>query len=775
MYIGISDKNSDWKISSSQFSISNNMHYEGALATGNGYMSMRASLEEGLSDDAQDKKYWRIPGNTTLQKLSYGKSKYGTYIPGINGHHPLLNEEIVNLPISIHFAVYFDDEKLDMENSNICGYCRYLNFRYGELVRRLVWITRTGCELEVEFRRFISMDNLHLSAQRISVKMLKGSGNLHVISGIDGNVLTNGYSHFKELHPFVKGPYIGMYSKTDLQHEVCQISEVRCVNINNWTEQINPKSIYLEGSCRVFENETILFEKNTITTTSRDKFEATSYLDAAYSMLQQLSEQTYFSLFLSNSSVWDKKWNVADIKIYGDEDTNRTLRFSIYHLIRSNAEADSRVSICAKGYTGDAYYGRCFWDTEIYLLPFFIYTNPFAAKNLVMYRYNTLKGAKKNAQKYGYAGARYPWHSASTGAEECAVSLFADLEIHVTADIIYGMLHYCRAVNDIDFLYHFGIDMLIETARYWVERVDKNANNDYSLLGVIGPDEYTAYCDNNAYTNMVVKFNLYSAVSVLDEIKNADCSLYEETARRLKIKEYECDLFKKIADSLPVNISDDIISQCDNFKKYADIDIAQIWKDKTQLFGSYLSEEKRFRSKCLKQADALMLPLMFEDFSKKQIRHTFDYYFPITVHDSSLSYAVHSILKCKLGHAQEAKQLFEKCKKIDLNDEVSAAKEGVHIANCGGIWQAVIYGFLGFRNGLFSEAFCLNPCLPSQWDKVDFTIIWKGCLVKISVSPTQISVSNSGNHDIKLNVYDHEYSLAAKQSQVIIFEKPDIL
>ena len=226
-----------------------------------------------------------------------------------------------------------------------------------------------------------------------------------------------------------------------------------------------------------------------------------NFREHAHMILNQAEKMGYEAVLQASEEVWQKKWKDADIVIEGDEDLQKGIRFSIYHLLRSNNEEDYRVQVCAKGFAGEAYYGRYFWDTEIYLLPFYLYTNPQAAKNLLLYRYHTLDGAKKNAQRYHLKGARYPWQSGLTGEEQCSLWEYADNELHITADIAYAIMHYYHATNDVDFMKDYGIEMLVETARFWRGRVSKGKDGSYHLINVMGPDEYSPMTRDNAFTN----------------------------------------------------------------------------------------------------------------------------------------------------------------------------------------------------------------------------------------------------------------------------------
>lgn len=723
-----------WFIEEKEFDIKKNKHYEGAFTQGTGYLSIRGSFEEGLTCEVQDEEYMRMPANVTLEKLRNPISKWGTYVPGIVGYHPLLHEEIVNLPFFLEFIVTFDEEKLDMNECSIEGYKRYLNMKNGVLTRVFIWNTKKGVRLQMNYKRYISMYEKNLCVQEINIKVLKGSGKVSIESGINANVRTNGYNHFNKINSKVANENVMvMETVTDTGCRVVESCRLSLPKFFNYSIKEEKGRIYLDGYIEVNEGDNLNFIKLSSICTDRDLDTEDPYI-RALKCLEDAENTSLDVIFERHEKIWHEKWNLADIKIKGDDISQIATRFSIYHLIRSNNEFDPRVAICAKGYAGEAYFGHYFWDTEIYLLPFFLYTNPSAAKNLMLFRYNTLKGAKENAAKYGYNGARYPWESSISGKEECPNWQYADNEIHVTADVVYGMWHYYKSYHDYDFLKNYAVDVFIETSRYWVQRVDKNSCGGYDLLGVMGPDEYTAFSKNNAYTNRMVKFNLEIAVETLNIIKNYNENDFYKVKERLGLTEDELILFLKIADSLKIPRKDDLILQSEDFMEFADIDFNKVWKDRTKPFGHFVSQERMYRSKCLKQADVLAMMMLYPyDFTKDEIERAFSYYEPITTHDSSLSYVVHSIIANKINRYDEAEKFFRLACEIDINNEKGGASEGIHIANCGGIYQAIVYGFAGLESAIWSDELKLNPHLPSTWEYLEFSVIWKNEIYHIHI------------------------------------------
>ncbi|MGE5581886.1 MAG: HAD family hydrolase [Bacillota bacterium] len=743
-----------WCLYEDQFNLKFNRHYEGAFTTGNGYLSVRGSLEEGLTDDPQDEEYLREPANVTLEEFRPGKSKWGTFIPGMVGRHPLLNHEIINLPWFLEFIIYIDGEKLDLEQGKITNYCRYLNMRDGTLNRGFQWETKTGVRCALGFIRFVSMKTPGLAVQRIWIKSLNGCGDLRIESGINSGVRTNGFNHFTRVDTGVtEDGFIYTEVITDQGNQLLEVSSIRHPDRFSCRSIQEGGRIYFRGDTLIRPGEILEFIKLTSLATDRD-LEPGEFRERAIRTIKTGIASGFSKLYREHSAIWKQNWDASDIVIEGDEKAQLALRFSIYHLIRSNAGQDPRVGICSKGYAGEGYFGRYFWDNEIYLLPFFIYTNPEAARNLVLFRYHTLNGARENALKYGYKGARYAWESAVSGREEGACWQYTDHEIHITADVIYALWHYFRQTEDFRFMEQYGLEMLVETARYWIDRVDyKKETGKYALLGVMGPDEYLPFTKNNAYTNAMVKFSLEKTLTMLTFLALNHPQSYQRLSQRLKLTEEEIAKFAEIMSGLtiPFDPATNLVLQSEDFEEYNDLNFEEIWKERHLPFGRFISQEKNYRSKALKQADVLLLMFLLPDlFTMEQIKQAYAYYEPLTTHDSSLSYSIHAIIAAWIGKMSDAAYFFKKAAEIDLNPEKLGCEEGIHIANAGGIWQAVVHGFAGIKNATQSEFLEINPRLPPSWSKLEFPFIWRGHKVRIIIGRNFIEVVNKGDSELQL-------------------------
>lgn len=692
-------------------------YYEGVFAQGSGYLQIRGSYEEGLACADQGELYMRMPANVTIEKPRHPYSKWGVYVPGVTGIHPMLKEELVNLPYLLKLDVTADGEKLDMELPGIHNYRRCLDFRDGVLYRDFDWRTESGL-VRCQYRRFLPRQLKRVVVQEFSFQVASGRCRLTIENGIDCKVTTNGYNHFKKVEESGEAGRRGCVVQTDNGDSIRMLSML----FDSQGKVLGPvvDSVLREG-------ETLKLTKLSAVSTSRD-------LDAGYlefDQMEALLAETINSgerVYLENKAQWARLWKRTGVSIVGDETAQKAVNFSIYHLLRSVNPDDSRVAVCAKGYSGEAYFGHFFWDTEVYLLPFYLYTNPELAKKLVEFRIQTLPGAMANAKAYGYPGARYPWESSVSGEEQCPNWQYADHEIHVTADVVHGIWHYYQAAGDMEFLKN-ALPVLKETARYWLARVCRRPGGAVTLDGVMGPDEYICLCNNNAYTNFMAARSL--------EITAWALELCGEAAEPGFIED-----LRETAQGLMNSVDwSGVIPQCDHFEDYEEPDFETMWPDRSKPFGGQVSQEYNYRVKALKQADVLMLPYLFpERFSAEQIRQSYDFYYPYTTHDSSLSAIIHSILCVRFERDREAWELFQRALEIDLSEAKMGAAEGVHIANCGGIWQGVILGFAGMKWEYDCDQPTFHPRLPKHWKSLSFSVCMKGEFYRVSICGDQAHV-----------------------------------
>ena len=733
-----------WVLTESTFSRATARAYEGLFTQGSGYLHARGSIEEHFTDSPQHTTYLRMPGNVTAEKFPATQAKWGTYVPGIFGQHPALDKEMVNLPFFWLLIPTVDGERLEMTRCSIAAYTRCLNLRNGVVTRSFRWTTRSGAHLDVAFERFIHMSRPHLAVQRMTVRADRAIG-LNIQTGIDSDIRTSGFDHLaqRDIAPLGADGLICRVV-TDLGEEVCLTTRV-APSAMLWRHEIAERQGFLTGAIALAAGVPCVVERHTVVSTSRDL----AAVDPDTELTASLAAG-YDALAAENDRFWQARWHKSDVVVEGDADSQRALRCSIYHLLRCHVPGDARVAIDAKGYAGDAYFGRFFWDTEMYMLPFYLYTDPDRARTLVDFRVQGLDGARANAAAYGYPGARYPWESDPEGRERCPNWQYRDHEIHITGDVVYAMAHFDRACPQAHYLSGKAAEAIVETARYWMGRMDyRDGETTPSLLGVMGPDEYAPITSNNAYTNRGAAFALALAAG---DVGRAGGAGDEERAT-----------FAAAARTLPIPCGRDglLVLQCEEFERLADPRFDTLWKDRSKGYANQVSQERIYRSKAMKQADVLMLMMLFPaEFTDAEVAAAWEYYLPFTTHDSSLSSGAHAIVACRLGYEREAWRFWLKTMSNDLDISHGGAAEGIHIANAAASWMVAVLGFAGIGTAMETEMLTLRPALPQTWKRLAFHLVWKGTPLEVELTGETATVTNHGEGSLSVRIQDAVHRVA---------------
>ena len=449
-----------------------------------------------------------------------------------------------------------------------------------------------------------------------------------------------------------------------------------------------------------------------------------------------------------HEAAWSVRWRCSDIEVGGDPAAEQALRFAVYHLNSAANPADERVSIGARGLTGDDYNGHVFWDTEIYLLPFYIFTWPEAARALLMYRFRTIDGARQKAAQMGWRGAMYAWESADTGAEatpEQVVGpdgqiidvLCGKQEQHITADVAYAVWQYWQATEDVDFFLEAGAEILLETGRFWSSRAQPEGDGCYHIRGVIGPDEYHEHVDDNAYTNVMARWNIRRALEVTNLLRERWPERWGELSCSLGLDETELARWRTVAETMVTgrNSQTGLFEQFAGFFSLEEIDLAD-YAGRSVPMDVVLGRERTQRSKVIKQADVVaLLGLLPEEFPGDSGRANFRYYEPRCGHGSSLSGAMHGLVAARLGDSDLAKRYFEQAVAIDLADNHTTIAAGLHMAALGGTWLTALFGFAGLS--LRSDGIAFDPKLPVSWRTLKFGIQWRGRHLRIGIDAAE--------------------------------------
>ena len=445
-----------------------------------------------------------------------------------------------------------------------------------------------------------------------------------------------------------------------------------------------------------------------------------------------------------HEAAWTSRWQCSDVEVDGDAAAQQALRFAAYHLNSAANPADERVSIGARALTGDDYHGHVFWDTEIYLLPFYILTWPEAARALLMYRFRTLEGARAKAAGMGWRGALYAWESADTGAETSpeqvigpdrqVIHIFCGKqEQHISADVAYAVWQYWQATGDEGFLVDAGAEILLETGRFWSSRAQLEADGRGHIRGVIGPDEYHEHIDDNAFTNVMARWNIRRALEVTALLRERWPECWARLSGRLGLDDAELTQWRNIADAMAIGLDPKtgLFEQFEGFFALENIDLTH-YAGRSVPMDVVLGRERTQRSQVVKQADVVaLLGLLPEEFVGETGAKNFDYYEPLCGHGSSLSCAMHGMVAARLGRSEMALRYFQQTAAIDLADTHVAIDGGVHIAALGGLWMTAVLGFAGLS--LHSKGIAFDPQLPPNWRNLGFGVQWRGRHLRIKI------------------------------------------
>ena len=464
--------------------------------------------------------------------------------------------------------------------------------------------------------------------------------------------------------------------------------------------------------------------------------------------LRGLQAQDWDATHDKHVRAWQAEWERCDILIEGDPEAQLAVRFNLFQLLTAAPRCDDRVSIGAKTLSGYGYRGHAFWDTEIFMLPFFTYTRPEIARDLLSYRWHNLPGARQKARENGYRGAQYPWESAGTGEEVTPTWVqnpndrtkliriwTGDIEIHITADIVFAIWQYWQSTGDDDFLLERGAEVILEAARFWASRVEwKAATDRFEISDILGPDEYHDHVNNNGYTNVMVRWNLQTALELVHLLQEHHPARWKKLHGSLGLRERELANWQHIIDRIyvPYNPQTKLMEQFDGYFQRDDIDLAGM-EDRTESVQAILGIEGVNETKVLKQPDVLMLMYLLPNlFDAETVSINYEYYTPRTYHTlgSSLGPSIQAIMACKVNDPA-AYEHFMRAARADLFDVRGNAGDGIHGASAGGLWQAVVFGFAGLH--LFADRWEVQPRLPAHWKHLSFHFIQHGRIQTVDI------------------------------------------
>jgi kojibiose phosphorylase len=715
----------DWSVIETQFDPTQLHHKETVFTVGNGYLGTRGSFEEG-----------------------YPGAMSATLIHGVYDDVPVVHTELANCPDWLPLVVIVNGDRFRLDHGEILSYRRLFDLRRGVVSRDVRWRSGSGYTVDIHFERFASVVDQHVLALRCQVTPLDFEGTIEVQASINGYPDNQGVMHWE----WINQGAIATDTEACLTwlHLRTRNTGIELGMATRLTASDADTSVRVTG-CQGYPSlattfpaqpgQTVTLEKVTTVFTSRDeKIPA----QAAQDKLRQ--QPSYATLLSAQEAAWDEVWRSSDVVIEGDTKAQFAIRYNLFQLLISAPRHDNTVSIPAKTLSGFAYRGHVFWDTEIFALPFLIFTQPALARNLLTYRYHTLNGARRKARESGYKGAMFAWESASTGDEvtprwvppaggdgELVRIWCGDRELHINTDIAYAVWHYWQTTSDDDWMRECGAELILDTAVYWGSRVEWNAKQEYyEIREVIGTDEYHEHVSNNAFTNRMVQWHLEKALAVLEWLHDRYPNRAVELEDKLQVTLERQARWRDIISHIWLlhDRETGIIEQFEGFFNLEDLNLAD-YEPRTRSMQAILGIEGASKRQVLKQPDVLMLLYLLRDslgsdYDHQTLQKNWDYYAPRTdiTYGSSLGPAIHAALASYLNQPEEAYDRFMQAALVDLEDTRRNAKEGIHAASAGGVWQAIVFGFAGVRTTDTGPV--ANPHLPSGWTRVKFKLHWRG-------------------------------------------------
>jgi kojibiose phosphorylase len=642
------------------------------------------------------------------------------------------------------------------------GYQRELNLRTGVLRRSVVWQSPSGSQVQIIAERFASLADEHIGVIRYSVNVLATPGkqavDVRLLANIESGQGNNDLLHWETSDQDHEGDLIWLLSETKssgVRLAQAQSFHLTTPDLIPFFHKERIDSDLAPGVCfsgPLAAGETLVAEKVLVMYTSRDGVDdpvraALAHLGEIKWVAKDVSS-LYQYLLEANTQAWDAYWEVADVVLEGDEKAQLGLRYNLYQLRINVRPNDSRYSIAAKGLTGFGYRGHIFHDTEIYMLPFFSYVLPEIARDLLLYRYHLLPGARAKAASNGYQGAQYPWESTLSGEETTPISIIhpetgevipvlnGTLELHITANIAHATWEYYRISGDSDFLRDYGAELLLSTAQYWVSRVTHDeASGAYEICDVVGPDEWHEHVNNNTYTNAMARHNINIALQTEQWLHAHAPAKAAELLQQLGLNEQQLEHWHDVIRHLRVlqNPQTGLIEQFEGFFQLHPLDQTK-YAGRKKSYQGILGMEKVQEYQIIKQADVLMLlTLLNQHFDAQTKQINWDYYYPITDHDygSSLTPALHVILACEVCDREAAYLQFMKGALVDLENLRGNTHEGVHAACSGAVWQAAIIGVAGLR--VTENGYTTSPLWPDGWTRLAFSFSHKGERIRVDL------------------------------------------
>jgi len=738
----------EWKVIEDQFHPAYNEITESIFSLGNGRMGQRGSFEETYTGNT-------LQGNYVAGIYYPDKTRVGWWKIG----YPEYFAKVLNAANWNGLSIQIGNEEVDLHKSTIHSFYRELNMKGGYILRTCEISLQNGKRLVIESIRLNSMADDESGVISFSITPINFTEEIKVKAFIDGDIKNKDSNYDEKFWDEVKVGSHFVWSKT--KKTGFEVLTAQHIEIKSNGSIVDAKAVSITREKYSELNYTLSAkqgEKLTIikyaVNISSENHPVKDFEKIASDYLARIADKGFDLMLAEQVAAWDKKWAINDIIIKGDASAQQGIRFNIFQMNQTYTGEDDRLNIGPKGFTGEKYGGSTYWDTEAYCIPFYLGTAPAnVSKNLLIYRWKHLDRAIENAGKLGFSKGAALYPMVTMNGEECHNEWEITFEeIHRNGAIAYAIMDYVNYTDDRKHLVEYGWEVLVGIARFWAQRVNWSKDKQkYVMLGVTGPNEYENNVNNNWYTNYIATWCLKYTLEVYAEIqKNYPVEASVKIAST-SFKKEEIDQFQHIIENmyLPFDESHRIFLQQDGFldKVIAPVETISAERPINQKW----SWDRILRSCYIKQADVLQGMYFFEDdFSLAELERNYNFYEPITVHESSLSPCVHSILAAKLGKEDKSYEFYTRAARLDLDDYNNDTEDGCHITTIAGSWMSIIKGFGGMR--LKGHSLHFNSFLPKQWNEFSFKINFRANQLNIAVKPSGIEITNLSGPEITVFV-----------------------
>ena len=760
-------KAAEWKIVERAFNPERMGKCEAIMCQGNGYLGLRNSTDEF---NAGEQRNLFVAG--TFNKFD--------------------ENEVTELPNAADVTrlnIRLDGTLFNLQYGRILSYSRELCLKNGEVIRTVEWESPAGKCYRLRFSRFVSMKRKHIIGQKLEITPLTADAQVMIVGGINGQMNNTGSQHFSEGEKRLYDGKVMQYTQTTGQSKIDFFLNTTfsfCMNGETLEKKgfivMERRIIQQEFDLMIPQGTTLTMEKISNVFTTRDReCEGMDFQKMQVFSLENLKEaaaEGYDRLMAESADAWNcLVWDNVPVTIESANPMDQlAIRFAQYHLYVMTPAHDNRMNVGAKGLSGEAYKGHTFWDTEMFILPYFIYSAPEIARSLEEYRWLGLTGAHKKAESNNYEGAQFPWEAAWIddgevtpvwGAADIITGLpikiwSGFIEQHITADVAFGAWQYYTVTGDQDFMDKYGYELILDTAKFWASRLEEGDDGKLHINDVVGPDEYKEHVDDNAFTNYMAAWNIRKAMEYVALLKTEKPEIYAHLAEKLDLQRVEAQWAEKLPRIyLPQPREDGVIPQDKTYLSLKQIDLTK-YKNQQNIGSIYrdFNQHQICNMQVSKQADIMIMFMLLEnqfDLAVKQAN--WNYYEPRTLHDSSLSLSTHTILANDMGNREMAYDLFQRAAAIDMGPNMKSSDAGIHAASIAGIWQSVVFGFGGVR--MLEGKLRINPNLPDNWSHLSFYIHWKGQKLHAEISKDMLKLNNlTATAPVELSVNGSAHTLS---------------